>query len=455
MNEFGGMLGSTFNYIFEYQMEHLQNGDRFYYLSRTQGMNLLNLLEPNNFSDMIMRNTDLGDLHATHLPALIMSVPDMILELDTLVAQEDYNLADLLSKDPTQDDPFLQALDPKVVQIQGAVRVGETDAGGDAIYDGGILKFSGGEHVVLGGTEGNDLLYGDKGIDTLWGDDGDDYLNAGMESDNVYGGTGDDIIEDPFGDDFLRGEAGDDVIVADLGLDLLFGGEGQDFIMGVTDTKEVFAGVGNDFVLGGSAPDVLMGNEGDDWIEGGEGFDGLSGGNSELFFNSIVDGHDILNGQGNDTDYDGENGDDIMVQGAGIQRSNGMDGFDWAIHKGDAVGADSDLGIRVFDARQALILRDRFDSVEGLSGWKHDDVLTGANRLLLGEGFVDSLPRMASTASMACASSSTSLRRARRLARQSCLNPTSIRLVRSFSAVPAATLLPVIWATTSSMATLG
>ena len=66
-NEFGGMLGSTFNFIFEYQMEHLQNGDRFYYLSRTQGMNLLNQLEPNTFADIVMRNSDLGDDYATHL----------------------------------------------------------------------------------------------------------------------------------------------------------------------------------------------------------------------------------------------------------------------------------------------------------------------------------------------------------------------------------------------------
>jgi Ca2+-binding RTX toxin-like protein len=400
LNEFGGQLGSTFNYIFEYQMEHLQNGDRFYYLSRTQGMNLLNLLEPNTFSDIIMRNTDLGDLHATHLSAEIMEVPDMILELDNLAGQENYSgnaaldgtdPADRSLLDPTHDDAFLQSIDPKVVRIQGTARVGAFDADGKQIYDGGVLTFSGGEHVVLGGTEGNDTLKGDKGIDTLWGDGGNDYLNAGMESDQVFGGDGDDIIEDPFGDDFLRGEAGDDVIVADQGLDLLFGGEGQDFIMGVTDTKEVFAGPGNDFILGGTAPDGLMGNEGDDWIEGGEGFDGLSGENSELFFNSAIVGHDILDGQGNDTDYDGENGDDIMVQGAGIQRNNGMDGFDWAIHKGDANGADSDLGIRVFDARQALILRDRFDSVEGLSGWKHDDILTGANKLLLGEGFSDAL----------------------------------------------------------------
>ena len=171
----------------------------------------------------------------------------------------------------------------------------------------------------------------------------------------------------------------------------MFGGDGQDFIMGVTDIKEVFAGPGNDFILGGTDSDVLMGNEGDDWIEGGEGFDGISGGNSELFFNSIVDGHDILNGQGNDTDYDGENGDDIMVDGPGIQRNNGMDGFDWTIFKGDNSPVDADLGIRPFETREALILRDRFDSVEGLSGWNGDDILTGAARLLIGEGFTDAL----------------------------------------------------------------
>ena len=395
LNEFGGQLGSTFNFVFEYQLEHLQNGDRLYYLSRTQGMNFLNQLEPNTFADIIMRNTNLGDLHATHISAEVMEVPDMILELDTLVAQEDYNGV-AAGKDPTHDDSFLQMIDPKVVRTQGTLRVdinGDPvlDATGEQIFDGGVLKFSGGEHVVLGGTEGNDRLYGDKGIDTLWGDGGDDYLNPGMESDQVFGGEGDDIIEDPFGDDFLRGEAGNDVIVNGSGLDLLFGGTGNDFLMAVTDFTEVFAGEGNDFILGGTAPDGLMGNEGDDWIEGGEGFDGLSGENSQLFFNSTIVGHDILNGQGNDTDYDGENGDDIMVQSSGIQRNNGMEGFDWGIHKGDPNGADSDLGIRPFDTRQALILRDRFDSVEGLSGWSNDDILTGASKLIIGEAFTDQL----------------------------------------------------------------
>src|SRR5262249_8686931 len=35
---FGSMLGSTFQFVFETQLENLQNGDRFYYLSRTAGL---------------------------------------------------------------------------------------------------------------------------------------------------------------------------------------------------------------------------------------------------------------------------------------------------------------------------------------------------------------------------------------------------------------------------------
>ena len=60
---FGGMLGSTFEYVFELQLEHLQNGDRFYYLTRTAGMNFFNELEQNSFASMIMQNTN-----ARHLP---------------------------------------------------------------------------------------------------------------------------------------------------------------------------------------------------------------------------------------------------------------------------------------------------------------------------------------------------------------------------------------------------
>ena len=223
-NEFGGMLGSTFNFIFEYQMENLQNGDRLYYLSRTQGLNLLNNLEPNTFSDLVMRNTDLGDKYATHLSGALFITPDHIIELDRGIAQTDYNDADAGSLDPAWED-----LDPVTAAIIGPMVVRDyTDSTVvHGTHDfGGFLQVKGGAHYVLGGTEGNDTLLSDSGIDAIWGDGGNDYINAGTESDDVFGGLGDDIIEDPFGDDVLRGNQGNDVVTSARGADLLFGDEG-------------------------------------------------------------------------------------------------------------------------------------------------------------------------------------------------------------------------------------
>ena len=372
--EFGGMLGPTFNFVFEMQMEKLQNGDRFYYLSRTQGLNLLNELEPNTFSALIMRNSDLGDAGSTHLPASIFATPSYILEMNSAKQLTGIAGTNGLNGDPTRESAILNALNPLVIR---------TAPGADG--HGGVLSYAydGPDHMVLGGSPGNDTLLGGRGMDTLWGDAGNDRLDGGDEADHVFGGDGDDIITDhgtPAGAaDFLRGDEGNDVISNGAGNDIVFGGGGQDFFIVGPDFTEVFAGRDNDFLLGGNGSDVLMGNEGDDWVEGGEGFDSLSGENSQLFFNSTIIGHDVLNGQGNDSDYDGESGDDIMVQGAGIQRNNGMLGFDWATHKGDAVAANSDLGIAIFEAQDVFTLRDRFDSVEALSGWNLNDVLTGTN----------------------------------------------------------------------------
>jgi Ca2+-binding RTX toxin-like protein len=379
--EFGGMLGPTFNFVFEAQMEKLQNGDRFYYLSRAQGLNMLNELEANSFAALVMRNSDLGDAAThTHLPGMLFTSASYILEMNQQHQQTGIAGPNGLNGDPTRGDTILDLLHPLVRRVAPGA-----DIDGDGQADGGQLRYAydGGDHVVLGGTAGNDTLEGGRGMDTLWGDGGNDRLDGGDEADKVYGGDGDDIITDhgtPAGAaDFLFGDDGNDVISNGAGNDLVFGGAGQDFFIAGPDFTQVFGGRDNDFVLGGNGNDFLMGNEGDDWMEGGEGFDVLAGDNTQLFFNSSIIGHDVLNGQGNDTDYDAESGDDIMVQGPGIQRSNGMLGFDWAIHKGDPVAANSDLGIPIFGQQEQFILRDRFDLVEGLSGWKFDDTLTGTN----------------------------------------------------------------------------
>ena len=57
-------------------MESLQNGDRFYYLQRLDGLHFFGELEANR-SPLIMANTD-----ATHLPSDVFSTPGLILEVD-------------------------------------------------------------------------------------------------------------------------------------------------------------------------------------------------------------------------------------------------------------------------------------------------------------------------------------------------------------------------------------
>lgn len=361
---FGGMLGSTFSFVFEHTLENLQNGDRFYYLSRTQGLNFLNELEANSLAQIVMRNTALGDEGSRHLPGDIFSVPDHILEMEMSLQ---------IGPDPVQDNPFLQAISPLVIR---------KDVNGDGKWD--WLQYTGSAHVVLGGTERDDVLIAGGGDDTIWGDGGNDFIEAGYGVDRVHGGAGNDRIFNAGTDigetDFLHGDDGDDVISGGSGLALIFGGRGSDFISTGKDGKEAFGGEGNDFILGGEGGDFLLGNEGDDWIEGGNGFDTIAGDNSELFFNSTIIGHDVMFAGQNEQDFDGESGDDIMVQGESVMRNEGMLGFDWAIYKGSTVAADADLTIRVFSTDQADVLRDRFDFVEAVSGWNLNDVIRGDNR---------------------------------------------------------------------------
>ncbi|WP_298436361.1 peroxidase family protein [uncultured Jannaschia sp.] len=376
---FGGMLGSTFTAIFEAQMEALQFGDRFYYLSRTQGQNLLNALEENSFAKMILANTNLSDPGADgirgtdddivrhHIGADAFGLYDFVLEV---------NQANQLIDDPTGNDPILEALGMgKVVRDDPTTTEVETN----------YLRFSGGEHVVVGGTNENDTIITGDGDDAIWGDAGDDYIESGFGVDQVLGGGGSDIILDA-GDegDFLKGEAGDDIMATSNGLDVLMGGSGKDVVFLGADASEVFGGSGDDFILGGDGADFLLGNEGDDWMEAGNGFDTTAGDNSELFFNSSIIGHDVMFAGEDEHDFDAESGDDIMVQGESVMRNEGMWGFDWAIFKGVPVDGYADMRIKIFTTDQEDILRNRFDKTEALSGWDHNDTLIGDNRIAPG-----------------------------------------------------------------------
>jgi Ca2+-binding RTX toxin-like protein len=366
---FGGMLGSTFNFVFETQMENLQNGDRFYYLQRLDGLHLFGEMENNSFAAMIMRNTD-----ATHLPSDVFSTPGLILEVDRVNRQ--FN--DLDGNGTLEnDDPLGSGILTPLV-----VRNDPSTPGTDTNY----LRYTGGDHVVLGGTDNADTLIAGIGDDTLFGDGGNDRLEGGFGNDIINGGDGDDIIKDSGGDDNIKAGAGNDVVHAGPGLDLVMGNDGQDFIFLGTDMgSEVFAGTGNDFIYGNKNAERILGNEGNDWIETGT-FDGAPGDNfDEIFSHDEINGHDVFLGDGGFDEFIGEGGNEIFVGSAGRGKMVGMSGFDWATYKDNPNFVNADLSIPiVFDEAPTLpqnAALDEYESVEGLSGTRFNDVLTGTNLL--------------------------------------------------------------------------
>ncbi|MEQ1493063.1 MAG: peroxidase family protein, partial [Terricaulis sp.] len=266
-NLFGGLLGSTFNFIFETQLENLQDGDRLYYLPRIEGMHWGSEIEGNTFASMIMANTGIK-----HLPASIFLTPEYVIEASTYF-QHDATGAFVLdaagNRIATDSSTWLRN------PVTGALLV--------EVLPDGTVHFIGddnffGNTIVLGGTEGNDrLMAGNADDDTVWGDGGDDVIDGGNGNDQLFGGDGNDVITDTAGNDIIHGEAGNDRIFAGIGDDVVFGGDGNDVIDGGQGLDAISGGVGNDIIRGGEDDDELVGNEGDDWIEGGIGGDLLNG----------------------------------------------------------------------------------------------------------------------------------------------------------------------------------
>ena len=358
---FGGLLGSTFNFVFETQMEKLQDADRFYYLERTAGLNFLTELEGNSFSKLIMANTD-----ATHLPGNVFQTPTWILEVDATKQHNDLN-----------GDGVLDGGDP----VGGSILTPLVNR--DAATN--FLQYTGEDHVVMGGTAGDDIIVSSIGDDTLYGDAGNDRLEGGDGVDMILGGAGDDIITDLGGDDIIQGGDGNDAIQGGNGINLIIGGFGQDFINSGEDSSEIFGGPGNDFLFGSRANEQDMGNEGDDWIEHGNA-DGSPGDNFDPFGRDQVIGNDVYIGDTVVDIMNAEGGDDIMVGNGGQQDHYlGASGFDWADYK------DSPEGVVVFadllfEAEATALganpsTLDRFFSVEGISGSQHSDYLVGSDHL--------------------------------------------------------------------------
>ena len=367
-NLFGGLLGSTFNYVFENQLADLQNGDRFYYLLRTPGMNLRAQLESNSFAEMIMRNTN-----AHSLKADAFATADCKFQLGNLAGTPAGYTASgtTVADDATtecQENLLLLRKPDGTIQYMEKNTVDPSGINGQSVYNG-----TANADRVTGGND-NDTFLGNEGNDVIEGNGGDDI---------ALGGDGNDRITDLSGADVLKGGPGNDYLNSGIGDDINMGGDGQDFTNGGANDNETFAGEGNDFVQSGDGADATFGDGGDDWIQGGSGQDLLIGDHGAPFFDDPAQtkpGNDIFVGQVGENDYDAEGGDDIMSSNAAIDRYAGAAGFDWATHQYDTVAADDDMKINnnlIGVPLPVVVNRDRWQEVEANSGSKFDDVIRG------------------------------------------------------------------------------
>ncbi len=370
-NLFGGLLGSTFNFIFETQLESLQDGDRLYYLPRIEGLDFGFQIENNSFADMIIANTG-----AKHISASIFLTPEYTVEAGSVT-----------------DDPATWLKNP----VTGAYLVEKLPDG--TVHFIGDDNFFG-NTIVLGGTEGDDRLQaGHADDDTVWGDGGNDWIDGGNGNDFLYGGTGDDTIVDSAGDDVIHGEAGNDSIYAGIGDDIIFAGDGNDYVetgAGGLIGDEAQGGAGNDIIKGGEGDDALIGNEGDDWIEGGDGGDGLVGDTgAPTGMVPLFAGNDVLDGGRNGDKMVGFSGDDIMLGLGGFDKFNGLLGFDWASFEQEEHGVSIDMERRVFVANQIApggdAIRDFFVETEGASGTRFNDFMEGTEDQGLAAGVFNEL----------------------------------------------------------------
>ncbi|AWN39551.1 peroxidase family protein [Methylobacterium durans] len=312
-------MGSTFTWIFQEQLDRLQEGDRFYYFNQLKDAPLLLAdIGSQHFSDIVMRNTGLEHLHFAAFKVaetIELGPEDRTYEQDGL---------------PTTPGAALvlvgNAHDNTIVVTAGDHTL-YGEAGDDTLQGGSGLD------ALHGGTGDDVLMAGAGPLGAFaYGEDGDDELRGNSGDDNLIGGAGDDVIEGGAGKDFLSGGSGDDRIMPGADPTMIDGGEGNDTIVfsaaseGVTvdlgialqpivglggyAQGDVISGIEN--IIGSRAADTLTGDQADNRISGGRGDDHLDGAaGDDLVIGGT--GADVLRGGSGDDTLRGGKGADTFV----------------------------------------------------------------------------------------------------------------------------------------------
>ncbi|WP_172599275.1 peroxidase family protein [Rhizobium leguminosarum] len=375
LHVFTGQLGTTFNAIFEDQMERLMDGDRFYYIYRLQtalniDTDLGHAIVTEQFKDIIERTTGAihlnGDvmgyadsnleLAKTVLPgtalravrgetildingnSVVANMGDLKYDVNHQVIMQDYKTAHAYG-----DLIALHAGDANGTDVVGgAANIGYgiyTGVGNGTVGNGGLITKSNTDLGItrtfirdfrpdMGENPDGTPASGYNSHEVIAGTDYDDWIDAGNGDDTIYGDRGDDVLDGRAGADHIYGGDGQDVIYGGDIEDFLDGGLGDDIVYAGTSAGAldvVIGGGGNDKLYGEAGIDEIYGGSGDDYIDAGGDTDLAfgDGGNDEMYGGDGPDelrgglGDDILSGGSGADMLLGEGGDDIILGGIG------------------------------------------------------------------------------------------------------------------------------------------
>ena len=211
-NLFGGLLGSTFNYVFQTQLEKLQDGDRLYYLARTPGH------EPAHPARGQLVLRDDPAQHRRHQHAQGRRVRDGRLQVPAGQPRRHRRRLHAVHGLTVADDPATTDCDENLLLLRKPDGTIAVPAACNTVDPSGINGQS-----VYNGTTGVDRIIGGNDNDTFWGGDGNDVIEGNGGDDVALGGDGNDIITDLDGADVLKGGPGNDAIDGGTGNDILHG----------------------------------------------------------------------------------------------------------------------------------------------------------------------------------------------------------------------------------------